>query len=573
MKRIFLPACVLLALAAADAAAAQLEVLLEPPKKALRDNVAAYIGPLNGRDAAALRRFARSAEREAAQALQALGYYRASIRSEVASEGGKDILRLRIVAGEPVRLRHVEIRVEGEAAGLAALRLPDSPRLRPGARLDHGAYEDAKRLIRNQAQRFGFFDGAFVAQELRVDPAAGVADIRLVYRSGPRYRLGAVAFSGKTPFDEALLRRLVPFKAGEPYDSDRLGALNQALVSSGYFADVQVEAPPERAAGQVIPVLVRLQARKPRTLAAGLGFSTDVGPRLRGTWTRHWRAPSGHRIGSDFEFSAPRQSLSGWYEIPLDPPLTDSLRFTGGYQHEDLLDTQSRRLTLGSQWQHAPVGAWQRILSLRWEQEDYRSGSDTGRTRLLLPGIGFSRVQSDSKVDPSHGWRLQAELVGAQRGLLSDADLVHLDLQAKGLTSFAGGHRLLGRLQAGGIATNDFAAIPPSLRFFAGGDQSVRGYDYQSLSPRDSAGKRVGGRYLLVGSVEYQYPLAERWRLATFVDQGNAFDHLNDPLQTGVGIGLRWVSPVGPLRLDLAHALDDEQGSNFRIHFSMGPEL
>ena len=311
MKRIFLPACVLLALAAADAAAAQLEVLLEPPKKALRDNVAAYIGPLNGRDAAALRRFARSAEREAAQALQALGYYRASIRSEVASEGGKDILRLRIVAGEPVRLRHVEIRVEGEAAGLAALRLPDSPRLRPGARLDHGAYEDAKRLIRNQAQRFGFFDGAFVAQELRVDPAAGVADIRLVYRSGPRYRLGAVAFSGKTPFDEALLRRLVPFKAGEPYDSDRLGALNQALVSSGYFADVQVEAPPERAAGQVIPVLVRLQARKPRTLAAGLGFSTDVGPRLRGTWTRHWRAPSGHRIGSDFEFSAPRQSLSG----------------------------------------------------------------------------------------------------------------------------------------------------------------------------------------------------------------------------------------------------------------------
>ena len=150
---------------------------------------------------------------------------------------------------------------------------------------------------------------------------------------------------------------------------------------------------------------------------------------------------------------------------------------------------------------------------------------------------------------------------------------MHLDLQAKGLTSFAGGHRLLGRLQAGGIATNDFAAIPPSLRFFAGGDQSVRGYDYQSLSPRDSAGKRVGGRYLLVGSVEYQYPLAERWRLATFVDQGNAFDHLNDPLQTGVGIGLRWVSPVGPLRLDLAHALDDEQGSNFRIHFSMGPEL
>lgn len=576
MKSIFLSApAVLLALlvATSGAAAAELEVLLSPRSKALRENVEAHVGELGDRDLRSLQRFSRHAEREAAKALQALGYYRAKIRSEVLEEGGKPLLRLHIERGEAVRLRTVEIRVEGEAAQFPRFGVPRSAKLAPGAVLDHGAYEDAKRLIRNRALRFGFFDGRFVEQSLLVDPEAGVADIHLVYQSGARYHLGQVQFEGETPFDADLLARMVPFQAGVPYDSDLIGELNRALVSSGYFEDVRVDAAPEQAEDHTIPVQVRLQARKPRTLAAGAGYSTDVGPRLRGTWRRHWRGAQGHRLGADFEFSSPRQNISSWYEIPLDPPMTDSLRFTTGYQMEDLVDTESERLTLGAQWQHLPENEWQRIVSLRWEQERFTTGEDEGRSTLLLPGIGFSRTLSDHKIDPSRGWRLQADLTGASRALLSDTDLLHLNLLAKGLTSFAGGHRLLGRVQFGGIATNDFAAIPPSLRFFAGGDQSVRGYDYQTLSPRDSEGDRVGGRYLLVGSLEYQYPLRERWRLATFVDHGNAIDGFSDPLKTGVGIGVRWVSPVGPLRLDLAHALDQDEGSGFRIHFSMGPEL
>lgn len=576
MKRIFLPAsALLLALGAAGVAAAdaELQVLLSPQQTALRENVEAHVGSLNGRDTAALQRFARAAERAALKALQALGYYQARIRSEVVEEEGKAVLRLHIEQGEPVRLRHVEIHVEGGAEQLKAFRLPDSPLLQPGAVLNHGAYEDAKRLIRNQALRYGYFDGAFVEQSLSVDPAAGLADIRLRYRSGPRYRFGAIAFSGDTPFEDELLQRLVPFAAGEGYDADRLGELNRALVSTNYFSDVRVEAAPEHAVERAIPVQVQLQARKPRTLAAGLGYSTDVGPRLRGNWTRHWRGEEGHRLGADFEFSDPRQSLSTWYEIPQDPPLTESLRFGTGYQKENLVDTDSERLTLGVQWQHQPEFDWQRIVSLRWEQENYQAGDDEGRSTLLLPGIAFSRTHSDNKVDPSRGYRLQMDLAGAHEGLLSDTDLLHANLLAKGLITVGAGHRLLTRVQLGGIATNAFERIPPSLRFFAGGDQSVRGYDYQTLSPRDSEGERVGGRYLVVGSLEYQYPLLERWRLATFVDHGNAIDGFSDPLKTGVGVGVRWVSPVGPIRLDLAHALDSDEGSNFRIHFSMGPEL
>ena len=156
--------------------------------------------------------------------------------------------------------------------------------------------------------------------------------------------------------------------------------------------------------------------------------------------------------------------------------------------------------------------------------------------------------------------------------MLSDTNLLNGTVLLRGLTTLAQNHRFLGRVQFGGSATNGYKSVPPSLRFFAGGDQSVRGYDYQTLSPTNGDGDRIGGRYMVAGSAEYQYQIADKWRLATFVDQGNAFNTLDFPsLKTGVGFGVRWVSPVGPLRLDLAKALDDDGG--IRLHFSMGPEL
>ena len=133
----------------------------------------------------------------------------------------------------------------------------------------------------------------------------------------------------------------------------------------------------------------------------------------------------------------------------------------------------------------------------------------------------------------------------------------------------AGAQRII--LAIGGSATNGYKSVPPSLRFFAGGDQSVRGYEYQTLSPENDRGDRIGGRYMVALSAEYQYSIAEKWRIATFIDQGNSFNTLEMPsLKTGVGVGVRWVSPVGPIRLDLAHALEDPGG--IRLHFSRSEE-
>ena len=569
------PLCAALALllfSASVAAEARLQVRVQPANAALKENVEGYIGSLNDKDLDDLQRFRRSAETQAATALQALGYYQPQIASEVTTN--PPTLILDIAPGEPVRLREVEVRVEGPAQQLPAFRLPKAARMQPGAVLNHGRYEAAKRHIQNQASRYGFFAGHFSRQSLRIDPQGGVADVELVYVSGPRHRMGEVRFSGDTPFENSLLQRMVPFERGAAYDAELIAELHQALRSSGYFESVRVDADPGAAQETRIPVKVQLQMRKPRSMAFGLGFATDVGPRGRASWTRHWANPQGHSYGAEMEISAPQQNIGLWYDIPGDPPLTDKLRYAGGYQAEQLADTDSssRLLRLGPEWHSQLDSGWLRVLSLKWQHEEYQLGDDSGLSTLLMPGVSYSYLRSDNPIDPSHGYRLQFDLALAKRGLLSDADVLHANAMLKGLTTLGQRHRLLGRVQFGGTESSGFEAVPPSLRFFAGGDQSVRGYDYQSLSPENSQGDKIGGRYLFAASVEYQYSFAERWRVAGFYDQGNSFNSRDFPsLKSAVGVGVRWVSPVGPLRLDLAQPLDGEGG--VRLHFSMGPEL
>lgn len=560
-----------------SALAGQVRVQLAGDHPRLADNVRAFIGEVEGRSAANLRRYAATAVDQASRALRALGYYRPRIDWRVEGGDADDLatLILDIDPGTPVRVTVRQVRFEGPGADDPELvaNLPASPAV--GEILDHGAYDNLRDTIQTRARKLGYFDGRFVNRALTVDPNQGSADLTLVFATGERYRLGAVTFAEGHGFEASLLRNFVRFQPGTPYHADEIARLNQDLSASGYFSDVDIDAPPSKADHGVIPVTVHLSRRDRRSVSAGVGFSTDVGPRFRGTWREHWINPMGHKRGAETEISQPRQNLSTWYELPLDPPMTDLIRLTAGYQREDIENVESERLILGQQWQHELDNGWLQVLSLRWEGERFNIGNDeeTGSTSLLLPGVGYSKLHQDSSLDPSQGYRLQLDVTGSHRAVLSDVDILHISALAKGLYTLAGRHRFLARFQFGAVATNRFENVPPSLRFFAGGDQSVRGYGYETLSPENDNGVPVGGRYLLVGSGEYQYQFADRWRLAAFVDHGNAINDLYDPLATGAGLGLRWISPVGPLRLDIAKGLDPEFGGTWRLHFSMGPEL
>lgn len=572
---VVLVAWLVLALAAASAARADtVRFRLEGVEGALANNIRAYVGDLpeieTRREA---RLFAERAEQRAELALEALGYYRASIRSELDRDGdsGAWTLLLLVSPGDPVRLRDVDVRVEGEGGDDRAFRdliarLP----LQEGRVLNHSEYESTRNALRRLALDRGYFDHTMVRHQVQVNSREGWADVALVLDSGRRYSLGAVRFP-EAPLEEALLARLVPFEPGTPYDASLVADLNANLYESGYFDSVRVLTQQEEAVDGDVPVDAEVIVREPNTLGFGLGFSTDEGPRVRTSWDRHWHNRRGHKIFSEARASAVRQNVTSRYVIPLRDPLNDRIEIQGGVQHESLRDTSSRRATFGVQRQQEFGSGWRRTQSVRVLHERFRQGGDRANTTLLLPGLGFNRTRSRGGIDPYWGDHQSYLVEVADDRLLSDVSVARATLTGKLLRRPFERHRLIFRAETGGIATNDFSRVPSSLRFFTGGDQTVRGYPYQGLAPRDDDGDLIGGRYMVAGSAEYNYEFRPNWRAAVFVDAGNAFSEPDDfEAKIGSGFGVRWISPVGPIRFDLAWGVS-ESDTPFRLHISMGP--
>lgn len=207
-------------------------------------------------------------------------------------------------------------------------------------------------------------------------------------------------------------------------------------------------------------------------------------------------------------------------------------------------------------------------------RDDFEVGDETGIATFLIPGVRWSRRIVDDELYPRHGLDLNFEIKGASNALISDTNFLSGNLHVHYLRALPFGFRSFIRSDIGGMFVDDFRALPPSERFFTGGDNSIRGYDYQDLGPINSTGNVIGGRYLGVMSLEIEKYISGNWGVAGFVDTGNAFGGpgRDTGLKTGVGLGLRWRSPVGPLRVDLAHPLDDDD-TIVKLHLRIGPDL
>jgi translocation and assembly module TamA len=556
----------------AGTARADVRLEISGGDRALRDNIAAHIGPLPDADAIG-RAYQRRARATALEAAEALGYYNATIELTRVEEGEDSVLRIAVEPGPRVRIAAVDVTLSGEAEQDPAFReLLDVLPLRVGAPLNHAEYESAKRALQNLALRRGYFDAEYSASRVEVDAVDNSARVTLAFDSGRRYAFGEVSFS-PTPFRDELLRRLVPFKSGEPYHADAVADFNRALLDSRYFREVRVRPLPEQAEAGRVPVDVTLREQERNRIGIGVGYSTDVGPRLRLTWAMPWRNAMGHSLSTSLELSELRQQITGQYQIPLSNPIRDFLEFQTGYQNEEFEDTDTERYTVSVQRQQTFDDGWQRSVFLRLDREQFEQADQVGDTTLVLPGLSFTRTRSSGGVDPVWGDRLLFSTEATDPLLGSDVRLGRVRLGARFLRGISERHRFFFRIDTGGVWTREFEEVPPSLRFFAGGDQSVRGFAYNSLSPEADNGELIGGRYLITGSAEYGWQWREKWRLSTFIDAGNAFDNPGEePLRIGTGFGVAWISPVGPIRLDFAWGVSEDDPP-FRVHFTMGPRL
>jgi translocation and assembly module TamA len=167
---------------------------------------------------------------------------------------------------------------------------------------------------------------------------------------------------------------------------------------------------------------------------------------------------------------------------------------------------------------------------------------------------------------------MHLDIHGGVKSPLTETTFLHSSISARAVLPLAQRGRLLLRGELGTIQSETFSDLPPSQRFFAGGDQSVRGYGFQKLSPKNSDGDAIGGEHLTVASVEADYLVYKNFGVATFFDIGNAGNKILADLKKGAGVGLRYRSPVGMIRLDVARPLDDSPDS-FRVHISIGADL
>ncbi len=560
------------------AATGTLAVLVEGVEGAPRDNILAFldINRFAGKPApeeTELRWLHGNAERNIRDALQPFGYYEPAIESALNRVAAGWEARYRIQPGRAMRVAAVDIQVLGEGEQDPAFqKLLAALPVAKGQILDQPKYEQLKLNLETLATERGYFDARFTEHAIEIDLQAYEATVKLHYDTGKRYRFGDIAFK-QDILSPKLLNRYPRFKPGDPYDANELLKLQSDLGGSPYFSQVQIDTSQDTVT-HTAPIDVQLTPNKKRKFSAGLGYGTDTGVRGKAKVEQRWINRQGHHYEAELQLSPIKSVLGFKYIIPGQDPTTDEYALTAGYTLQNYDDQDYERIALGGSWQRQD-GKWLKNYNLSLQYEDYQIGDEPRSTSLLLiPGLNWTWIDADDRLYTTRGLLFGFELRGASTLLLSDINFVQGVLHLKWVRALNDDSRFIARGDLGATAIKeDFEDLPASLRFYTGGDASVRGYAYNKIGPTDDGGTVVGGKNLVVGSLEYEHRVWGDWSVAAFIDSGDAFDGASPELKTGAGLGLRWRSPVGPVRIDFASGLDRPPGDAFRFSFSIGPDL
>ena len=553
----------------------------------------------------------REAEAEAREALEPFGYYSPTIviqRSDRnqpedddgepaarnagaanAGERGKRTLSvsIRIDPGTPVRVRGWQVDVAGDAAGdrqVGAALETFVPR--KGEVLDHSLYEASKAKVSRTLAARGYFDADFAAHRVEVTRAENAADIDLRWTSGTRYALGTVTFT-QAPnaiIRDSLLQKLVGWEPGEAYDADEVERLRRSLVALDYFGLVEVLPQPDTTpdAEKIAPVQVNLTPAPRSIYTAGVNYGTQSGAGFTLGLERRYLNSRGHKALAQLDYANKRKTATVQYRVPafawLDGWFTASLQAAD--EQTDALDSRRVEFVASRSGQYNDrlnLVASAHVLRERWSYFTLNKPTQVYEyASFAFPALRAEYIDVDDRLAPRRGAGGTLMVRGGKGGADGDATFAQLHASAQWFHGFDADSRLIVRGEAGHTFTDELLELPPSLRFYAGGDRSVRGYGWREIGPRirDGAGNAyaIGASNVLTASIEYERYFKGPWGAAFFIDSGSAFDGKKPDMHTGVGVGLRWRSPVGPVRIDIARGLKSPD-SPFTLHLNIGADL
>ncbi|MFA0110067.1 autotransporter assembly complex family protein [Vibrio breoganii] len=502
------------------------------------------------------------------EALNPFGYYHPT--AKLMRVDDKEI-KLQVSTGPITTIQESDIIVSGQAStNPELLKIVEQSNLKQGQALHHQEYDSLKSKIQSFALSHGYLDGQFTMTRLEVIPSTNEANIRIHFNSGEQYYFGDTSISNSQIEDERLVN-LKDFEQGEPFDVVKLSEYQTSLSETGWFNAIDVHPNYASTADLEVPVEVTVAPRSKNIVEVGGGYSSDMGVRASLGWAQPWYNARGHSFQSAVSVSQPEQSLLLGYKIPTRDILNDYYGIKFETTHLDYLDTLSLAsdLTFEKHWKLD--NDWQSTVYVKFLYEDYQQAMDEGLSRLLMPGISFSYVdkqQDNKRIKHKHIYAIEY----SDSRVVSDTQILRLTGETALSWAISDNQRLNFRVSMGANISDDLSDIPSSLRFFAGGDGSLRGYDYESISPVDENGELKGAPYMLSSGLEYQHRILDAFWIGGFVDVGDAFESKFDA-KVGTGLSVIWESGFVPIKFDVAHGLDADKGEQWKVYLSLGAQF
>ena len=513
-------------------------------------------------DAAALQRLITQNVHTLYVALQPFGYFSPSIHYTVNKSKFPWRVQYQINPGPTLRIDTLRVAVTGPGQDDPAFtHLLDKFPLKSGDVFTAESYTKARELLFDTANNNGYLQAKLEEHRVDINLRTYTCSITLTLSTGKRFYYGPVSFS-HSALSNSFLQRYVDFSTGDPFSSSQVLALQQNLSSAGYFQQVSVQPQVAHADNQHVPILVNLVPSKLNRYILSGGYGTDTGYRAGVGW--QWRRinSQGHYLSTQVDVSQIGNSWTTSYNIPGANPITELYSISANVASYQTTAGDSNLQSYGFQYSNTK-DSWQSTAGLSYQYEKYTVTSTNTQqsAHLLMPSVTWMYLFSDDPLHPTRGVRFSTNIRGAAEMLVSDTDFAQTQIQLNALMPLNHDNRFLLRNEVGATTTDNYDQLPLSLRFTAGGAQSVRGYGYQSLGP---------AQFLLVNSVEYQYRVHGNWFAGIFNDNGNAFDQWNAPmLQSAAGIAGIWQSPLGVMELSIARSTT-QPSLGLAVQFSMG---
>lgn len=528
---------------------------------------------------------------EITETLNALGYYAATITPKLEDLEANWHASFTIHLGSPVLINNINISILGEAINEPLLLNAKKDYL---AHLNkvfvHKEYINLKDNLLNSARELGYLDALFIESDIFVNREKFTASININLDTGKRFQFGEITFND-TDYPTQFLKKYVPFTKGMPYTSEKVSELHKNLLDTHLFSKIRVIPKPSEGEQYEVPISVKLVTRPKNKYSAGLGFGTDTGFRISGGWERKRLSFPGHKISTDLKLSKSFQRAQLRYIVPGPNPLNEITTF-GVQTNKYIKYDNDKKTKLKTDLKSGlvinnikKIGFWERTLSVSYFDDVFKYGLMPKRhVKNLFPGLGVSWIKSEKdNFYVQKGFNAHLNIKAGFKGVLSSTNIAQTTFGVKGVMLLGKSDlRLLARSDIGATFAKNYDLIPPTMRYSTGGDNTVRGYKFEDIGPKHLEGDEIindGGRYQWVNSIEIDKTITPPLKIAVFLDGGNAMLRWTSKLKYGAGIGVRWATPVGPLKIDLAKALepnarkDKLNRKNFRVHVTFGWEI